>query len=131
MCTLSGGQFEFKFRTYREARKKLPNTVQDFRALRGDFEDCVAKLLREAGYEVAGTPATGDQGANLIARKNESTIAIQAKGYAGSETGSYRKSLLRSGLTMQMKAGWLRIAPLLKRLGHCGHWHRLTILRLL
>lgn len=49
-----------------------------------DFEVYIAKLLKETGFEsVAGTPATGDQGADLIGRRNGKVIAIQTKGYAG------------------------------------------------
>jgi HJR/Mrr/RecB family endonuclease len=69
-----------EFRTYHEVRKNIP---QDFRTLKGiEFENYVAQRLRDAGYSVAGTPATGDQGADLIAKKDGITIAIQAKGYA-------------------------------------------------
>ena len=71
-------------------------------------------------------PATGDQGANLIAKKNGRTIAIQANGYA------CRKRVQESAAALRFynaDEGWvLGIAPLLKRL---GHWHRLTIMRLL
>jgi hypothetical protein len=73
------------FRAYHEARKKVPSAVQDITVLGGtDFETYLAKLLREAGFEsVVGTPASGDQGADLIARRNGRVIAIQAKGYRG------------------------------------------------
>jgi restriction system protein len=74
-----------KFRKYHEGRKSLPNTAEDFSTLTGvDFETHVARLLKEAGFEsVVGTPTTGDQGADLIAKKNGKTIAIQAKRYKG------------------------------------------------
>jgi restriction endonuclease len=73
-----------KFRAYHEARKQLPNTAQGFLGLTGiDLETRLANLLKEAGFGVAGTPATGDQGADLIAKKHGRTIAIQAKGYKG------------------------------------------------
>ncbi len=76
---------ESKFRAYHETRRRSPATTQDISVLRGvQFETYLAKLLRENGFEgVAGTPATGDQGADLIAKKNGRTIAIQAKGCNG------------------------------------------------
>jgi restriction system protein len=41
-------------------------------------------LKAKLGFEdVSGTPATGDQGADLIAIKDGRKIAIQAKRYAG------------------------------------------------
>jgi HJR/Mrr/RecB family endonuclease len=74
-----------KFRTHHQSRKTLSGAAQDLSALTGvDFEIHVAKLLLEAGFEsVVGTPATGDQGADLIAKRNGKTIAIQTKGYTG------------------------------------------------
>lgn len=73
-----------KFREYYQNRKAVSVIGQDFSKLTGvDFEVYVAKVLKEAGFEdVAGTSATGDQGADLIARRNGKTIAIQVKGYA-------------------------------------------------
>jgi restriction system protein len=37
----------------------------------------------EKGFDVSGTPVTGDQGADLIARKSGLTIVIQAKRHQG------------------------------------------------
>jgi HJR/Mrr/RecB family endonuclease len=50
-----------------------------------DFEAYLVKVLRSLGFEdIAGTPVTGDQGADLLARKDGRKIAIQAKRYKGS-----------------------------------------------
>jgi hypothetical protein len=49
-----------------------------------EFEIHIAKLLRSCGFEVLGTPRTGDQGADLIALKNGNKIVIQTKRYQGS-----------------------------------------------
>jgi hypothetical protein len=48
-----------------------------------EFETHIAQGLQQKGYTVCGTPATGDQGADLIAMKNGRTIVIQAKRYSG------------------------------------------------
>lgn len=49
-----------------------------------EFEILVSRILKTQGYEVSGTPATGDQGADLIASKDGKKIAVQAKRYKGS-----------------------------------------------
>jgi restriction system protein len=38
---------------------------------------------KQFGYDVRGTPATGDQGADLIAERDGKKIIIQAKRYEG------------------------------------------------
>jgi restriction system protein len=48
-----------------------------------EFETYIAQLLRSTGYNVSGTPTTGDQGADLIATKNGRTYVIQAKRHQG------------------------------------------------
>ncbi|HVS89939.1 MAG TPA: restriction endonuclease [Candidatus Acidoferrum sp.] len=48
-----------------------------------EFENYIAKILHSNGYDVRGTPVTGDQGADLIATKNGKKVVIQAKGYQG------------------------------------------------
>jgi HJR/Mrr/RecB family endonuclease len=74
-----------KFRAYHQNHQEATNGVSDLGALTGtDFEVYVGKIPKEAGFEsVVGTPATGDQGADLIARRNGRVIAIQAKRYVG------------------------------------------------
>jgi restriction system protein len=48
-----------------------------------EFETWIARLLKERGFEVQGTPITGDQGADLIAKKHGKIVIIQAKCYQG------------------------------------------------
>ena len=74
------------FTSYYNARKKEPTTEQDFTKMSGiEFENYLSILLKENGFtDVFGTPKTGDQGADLIAKKNNRTIIIQAKRYGGS-----------------------------------------------
>ncbi len=57
----------------------------DWRTLRGiPFEDFLADVFQELGFEVERTKATGDQGVDLIATRGGRRLAIQAKGYAES-----------------------------------------------
>jgi len=47
-----------------------------------EFEGFVSKLLKDLGYiDVRGTAITGDQGADIIAKKGNKTVLIQAKRY--------------------------------------------------
>jgi HJR/Mrr/RecB family endonuclease len=49
-----------------------------------EFEAWVVKVLKENGFnDVRGTPATGDQGADIIANKDGKNIIIQTKRYKG------------------------------------------------
>ena len=73
-------ELEKLFRNYHAHRKSTPASITDIDSLSGvDFEAWIAKLLREKGFQVYGTPATGDQGADLIANKDGKSIVIQAK----------------------------------------------------
>ena len=72
------------FREYHRAQKARPANSFKVDGLTGvEFETSIARLLMERGFEVSGTAATGDQGADLIAKKNGRTIIIQAKCYQG------------------------------------------------
>ena len=56
------------------------NVSFDFDNMSGvEFENFIRRLFQDKGFEVQGTPRTGDQGADLIARKNGKTHVIQAK----------------------------------------------------
>lgn len=47
-----------------------------------DYENYCQKILEADGWSVSTTPVTGDQGADLIANKNGSRLAIQCKMYS-------------------------------------------------
>ena len=46
-----------------------------------EFEDFIGKLFKKMGYKVEDIVATGDFGADLVARKGESVVVIQCKRY--------------------------------------------------
>lgn len=73
------------FNSYYNSRKKNSVKNNDVSKMSGvDFENHLAQLLKESGFtNVSGTPKTGDQGADLIAKKGGKTIIIQAKRYEG------------------------------------------------
>jgi hypothetical protein len=75
---------ETEFRAFHQQRS-LNAAKPDFEEMRGvEFETFLASLLKQHGFEnIRGTPATGDQGADLLATKANRTIAMQAKRYRG------------------------------------------------
>ena len=72
------------FEQYRATRKPRRDHIHtDFSDMSGtDFENYVGSLLIGSGFNVSGTPKTGDQGADLIATKHGKTYVIQVKKYA-------------------------------------------------
>lgn len=78
-------KLEKAFKEYHEKEKAKPTNGAEINNLSGvEFEVWVSKLLKENGFiDIRGTPATGDQGADLIAKRGGQTIIIQAKRYQG------------------------------------------------
>jgi HJR/Mrr/RecB family endonuclease len=73
------------FIKYHKEQKLKPSKDIQIDDLSGvEFETYIAKVLQENGFEdVKGTPTTGDQGADLIAKKGDRIIIIQAKRWNG------------------------------------------------
>jgi hypothetical protein len=64
-----------------ESRKNQLQLV-DWRSLRSiEFEDFLEDVFNVLGYAVETTKASGDQGIDLIAKRGQRQIGIQAKGY--------------------------------------------------
>ncbi len=60
-------------------------TINDVDLMNGvEFEKFIAELFSKMGYESEITKASGDQGIDVIASKNGSSIGIQAKCYSSS-----------------------------------------------
>lgn len=71
-----------------EYHKKAANreaSINDVHKMSGvEFETWVVNILKENGFNnVRGTPAVGDQGADIIAERNGRNIIIQAKRHKG------------------------------------------------
>jgi HJR/Mrr/RecB family endonuclease len=59
-------------------------TITDIDLMSGvQFEEFLCEYFNGQGYQCSTTKASGDQGIDLIAKKGELTIAIQAKCYSG------------------------------------------------
>lgn len=76
---------QVNFIEYHNKRKTHnKTTVVDFNTMTGiDFENYLSQALKQHGFNVSGTPVTGDQGADLIATKDNKIYVIQAKRYSG------------------------------------------------
>lgn len=48
-----------------------------------EFESICAEVLRRAGWDASLTKGSGDQGADIIAKKSGQTMVVQCKFYAG------------------------------------------------
>ena len=65
-------------------RDKLKITINDIDLMKGfEFENFVAKMFSGLGYETTITKLSGDQGIDVIAKKKDFILAIQAKCYSG------------------------------------------------
>jgi hypothetical protein len=73
-------QFESRINRLRSANWQLMQGVP--------FENFLAEIFREWGFDVETTKTTGDQGVDLIACKAGLRIAIQAKGYPRTTVGN-------------------------------------------
>jgi restriction endonuclease Mrr len=68
------------FKEYHERRKGRSLEEIDVDALSGiEFQTHVAKTLRSSGYDVMGPPISGDQGGDLIAKKEGKSYVVQTK----------------------------------------------------
>ncbi len=76
---------QVSFIEYHNKRKThYKATAIDFNIMTGiDFENYLSEVLKQHGFNVSGTPVTGDQGADLIATKDNKIYVIQAKRYSG------------------------------------------------
>jgi HJR/Mrr/RecB family endonuclease len=76
---------EAKKRLRQESEIKLRESMLDVRvwaALDGvGFENAVARIFREQGFDVEFTPWTNDQGVDLILRKSGTVSIVQCKAY--------------------------------------------------
>lgn len=69
---------------HKKRKKKILNKDVNVNNMTGvEFENYIATILKDFGFNVSGTPVTGDQGADLIATKNDKVLVIQAKRYSG------------------------------------------------
>ncbi|HTZ14186.1 MAG TPA: restriction endonuclease [Mycobacterium sp.] len=64
----------------REVRRRPDARMMAIDAMTGtEFEDYVAARLRRAGWQVTFTPVSGDYGVDLIAERDDKSLAVQCK----------------------------------------------------
>jgi hypothetical protein len=96
-----------EFKEYHSARREQP-TATDTTGLSGvEFETYVARVLSNLGYSVSGTPVTGDQGGDLIARRNGKQIVVQAKRYAGTVGNGAVQEVIGAVSFYSVDEGWV------------------------
>jgi hypothetical protein len=72
---------EQRFRTYHRQHADCDTPRSEVAAMRGvEFENYLMRVLRNQGFSVQGTRATGDSGADIVAAVNDRVLVIQAKG---------------------------------------------------
>lgn len=101
-------RMDMMFRDYHNSRKQLAKD-SDFSTQSGtEFETYLAGVLKQEGFEdICGTPKTGDQGADLIAKRNGRQIAIQAKRYKGSVGNEAVQEVVASVKFYGADEGWV------------------------
>jgi restriction system protein len=76
---------------------KKVKQIGDFDKLNGhQFEDYLKELFTFLGYQVVRTKGSGDQGADLIIKKDGIKIVVQAKKYSGSVTNKAIQEVVAS-----------------------------------
>jgi restriction system protein len=64
----------------REVRRRPDASMRAIDAMTGtEFEDYVARRLRRAGWQITFTSASGDYGVDLIAERDDKSVAVQCK----------------------------------------------------
>lgn len=112
------------FREYHKKQKAKPARSANVNGLSGvEFETWIAKLLKENGFDdVRGTPATGDQGADLIVKKDGKTIIIQAKRCQGVVSNKAVQEVISAISYYNGDEGWVitnsTFTPSAKALAH-------------
>jgi HJR/Mrr/RecB family endonuclease len=90
--------------TYRQTLRAFQSRINLLRqshweTMQGiEFENFLAEVFLESGYQVETTKVTGDQGVDLIVCRGARRIAIQAKGYPGSTVGNSAVQEARTGM---------------------------------
>ena len=68
---------------------KLFYTIQDIDYMNGiDFENLVSYILTLMNYQCEVTPPSNDQGVDIIAKKDDVSLAVQAKRYNSTSVGN-------------------------------------------
>lgn len=76
-------RLEFIEHHEKKEQKLLSGELVNFASMSGiEFERYISRTLEKKGYQVDLTPESWDQWADIIARKNDKVIVIQAKNYS-------------------------------------------------
>ena len=78
---LFNDELDRRFREYHEKRKGnyIEDEVELSKMSGVEFENYLMSILKSKDYNASGTPTTGDQGADIIASRDNKVYVIQAK----------------------------------------------------
>ena len=110
-------RLEVEFRKF-HGNRSSQTAASDLTQLSGvEFENYLVGLLKRNGFEdIRGTPSTGDQGADLIAKRANKTIVIQAKRYQGSVGNKAVQEVVAAIKFYHADEGWvITIHPRINR----------------
>jgi Holliday junction resolvase len=102
-------ELENVFRIYHLNQQARSFTRDDLSTMTGiEFEAWIVKLLKENGFDdVRGTPATGDQGADILANKDGRHIVIQAKRHKGTVSNKAVQEVIAALQYYGGNEGWV------------------------
>jgi len=97
------------FKERHQSRETDGLKAEDCSSMSGvEFEVFVTKLLRQLGLtDIRSTPATNDQGADVLATKEGKTIVVQAKRYAGPVGNSAVQEVISAMHFYSGDEGWV------------------------
>jgi len=97
---LTAAQDEYqRLKTAFESRLQWLRTCQWEGMTGANFENFLIKVFEERGYFVERTGRVGDQGVDLIVDREGSRVAIQAKGYPGTQVGNAAVQQVHAGMS--------------------------------
>jgi restriction system protein len=102
-------KLEEVFWAYHEKVKSKTSGEYDLNNMSGEeFETWLVKLLRENGFDdLRGTPKTGDQGADIIARRKGRIVVIQAKRHKGTVGNKAVQEVIGAMHYYEADEGWV------------------------
>ncbi|MCZ8514352.1 restriction endonuclease [Paenibacillus filicis] len=98
-----------RIRKAREKEYKIKNCgIEEIDKMDGiDFEKRLENLFVVLDYKVTVTPKSGDQGVDLILKKDSKKIAVQAKRYKGKVGNSAVQEILAGRTYYDCSEGWV------------------------
>jgi restriction system protein len=99
--------FQWQKRHFKR-KKILQSGIMEIDAMTGiEFENYLSVLFEAMGYEVKLTPASSDYGADLLIKKDEEFIVVQAKRYSKAVGISSIQEVFSAKMYYQATEAWV------------------------